>query len=46
MMMYLQGGRKAEGDLQKMAWNLTIALAPDDFKPANELELQVTLLQS
>ena len=46
MVIYLQGGRKTEGDLQEMARNLTIALAPDDFKPANELEPQVKLLQA
>ena len=34
----LQGGRKQEGELQRMARNLTVAIAPDDFKPANELE--------
>lgn len=44
--MYLQGGRKNEGALQEMARNLTIAVAPDDFKPANQLEPQVKLLQS
>jgi len=44
--MYLQGGRKNEGALQEMARNLTIAVAPDDFKPANQLEPQVKLLPS
>ena len=38
----LQGGRKYEGELQRMARNLTVAIAPDDFKPAIELEPAVS----
>ena len=40
--LLLQGGRKYEGELQRMARNLTVAIAPDDFKPANELEPAVS----
>ena len=37
----VQGGKKNEGELQRMARNLTVALAPDDFKPVKDLEPQV-----
>ena len=39
----MQGGKKNEGELQRMARNLTVALAPDDFKPVKDLEPQVTV---
>jgi hypothetical protein len=41
MRLGLQGEKKNEGELQRMARNLTVAIAPDDFKEANKLEPQV-----
>ena len=46
MVMYLQRGSKNEQELLEMASNLKIAVAPDDSKPAHQLEPQVKLLQS
>lgn len=43
MWLGLQGGRKNEGELQRMARNLTVAVAPDDFKEASKLEPQVNI---
>ena len=43
MRLGLQGGKKNPGELQRMARNLTVAVAPDDFKEANKLEPQVNI---